>query len=235
MIGGDWLTLPGDDKPGTAIVPHEHRFAADVVGAQLNAKDAVDGEKRGDAEVAPVDPELDHAPPALHERNPIIEAVWRGLTKWQRSFIDALEECKWNNAAARRKLGDDAPGMTTLTRWRRQKDFAFIIQVRKSQAAAELLEKSDIIVHAGAIREAALEPKPVLYQGAPTGYTENQPEVALRANEQLAKLGGHLKQEDGGQMGQGPALIIQVVQRDGAVVDVTPRGVTIDLPGPGGS
>lgn len=224
MTGEDWLTLPGDEKPAASKALKV--FAGMV--SYLRTVQELNGEP-------PKETALDNAPATISDRNHLIERAWNGLSPMQRMYLEEYERQGCNHNATMRALGDRAPNPATVTSWKRLQDFAFVLKVRRTAQAAELLDKNGIVTAAGAIREAALEPKPILYQGVPTGYTEHQPDVALRANEQLAKLGGHLKQEDGGQMGQGPALIIQVVQRDGAIVDVTPKGVTIDLPGPSGA
>lgn len=178
---------------------------------------------------------LENSPAPVEERNKVIASMWARLTKKQQLYLQKLEENGFNQRATLRAMAPYNPSATTVVKWKREADFAFILNTRKVARAAEVLEKNSIALAAADIREQALEPKPILYQGAPTGYEENQPEVALRANEQLARLGGHMKNDDGPVTGQGPAFVIQVVQRDGGVVDVTPRGVTIDLPAPGGT
>lgn len=201
------------------------------------AAEATETESTG---TAPVETEASTLPTIHAERNAMITQAWNELTPTQRRYLELLERHEFNDMATRKSRygwgkGLSCPVPQTVTQWKRQPAFKLVLQVLKSAAAREVLHKDDIVVNAAAIRKMALTPKPILYQGSPTGYTEIQGDVALRANEQLAKLGGHLKQEDVMQGQQGPALLVQIIQKEGQVVDVTPRGVTIDLPGPHGS
>lgn len=232
MMMMDWLALPGDEVAEKTVEPASTDKTYSVQGAEQFAPPVV---RPIEDDEAPIEVQPEQPPAVMSERNAIIDRVWRALTKWQRAYLDALEENDFNSAATLRSLGDDAPGRATVSRWKREPDFSFILKVRKTTRAAELLEKNSLVLEAGHIREAALKPKPILHQGVPTGHYENKPDIALRANEQLAKLGGHLKGDDGPTQAQGPALLIQVVQAGGQIVDITPRGVTIDLPAPNGA
>jgi hypothetical protein len=226
-VTGDWLSLPAEPEKNSEA-PEVYKPL--VVFGQLPSLVPAIVELNPPSEVV-----TDVAPPAAEDRNRLIESIWQGLTSKQRRYLDELEKQNFNNRATLRKLGEVGPCTSTVSNWKRQKDFAFILKVRKTAQAMDALDKNNLVLHAAHIRDEALEPKPILHQGAPTGYTENEPDTALRANEQLARLGGHLKQDDGPAHQQGPAFLIQVVQRDGGVIDVTPRNVTIDLPAPGGT
>lgn len=191
------------------------------------------------ADTAPIEVSTLTLPAVPDERNALISQAWGELTDLQRFYLEVAEHNRFVYAATARSKEwtglVPCPARFSVRRWMKQPAFKLMMNVMKASAANEALSKDDIIVHAAAIREKALTPKPILYQGDPTGFTEIQGDVALRANEQLAKLGGHLKQEDVAQGQQGPALLVQIIQKEGQVVDVTPRGVTIDLPGPHGA
>lgn len=223
----DWLALPEPAEPEKNSKPPEVYKPLAVFSAFPSLANA-------HAEIEPPREVItDVAPPAAEDRNKLIERVWVGLTNKQRVYLDELEKQSFNNRATLRSLGTEAPDPATVSKWKRQEDFMFIMRVRKTAQAMDALDKNNLVLETVHIRDKALEPSPILYQGAPTGFFEYEPDTALRANEQLAKLGGHLKQDDGPAHQQGPALIIQVVQRDGGLIDVTPKGVTIDLPAPG--
>lgn len=188
------------------------------------------------ADAAPIEVEAAALPVVHVERNAVIAEAWARLTPLQRRFLEVAEKNRFNIEATRRARGSwvqmACPARETVSRWKRDPAFKLIFNVLRSAAAHEALNKDDIVVNAAAIRDLALKPKPILYQGAPTGIVEVQGDVALRANEQLAKLGGHLKQEEMTQGQQGPALLVQIIQGEGRVIDVTPRGTVIDLPPP---
>jgi len=179
--------------------------------------------------------------PAIHvERNAMIAQAWSELTPQQRAYLEETEKNRFSYTATRRailKFGKHAycPSDEQVRRWRKTPAFRLVFNVLKAALANEVLAKDDIVVNAAAIRELAMTPKPILYQGSPTGFTEVQGDVALRANEQLAKLGGHLKQDEVASGQQGPALVVQILQGEGKVIDVTPRGTVIDLPAPYGA
>lgn len=191
------------------------------------------------AGTAPIEVATPTLPAVADERNALIWQAWREISELQRRYLEIAEHNRFSYAATAKSSEWTAlvpcPARFTVLRWRKQPAFKLILNVMKAAAANEALSKDDLVVHAAAIRERALTPKPILYQGSPTGFTEFQGDVALRANEQLAKLGGHMKQEDVTQGQQGPALLVQIIQGEGKVVDVTPRGVTIDLPAPDGA
>jgi hypothetical protein len=225
-VTGDWLSLPAEP---------EKNSEAPVICKPLAVFGALPSLAHANAELEPPrEVVTDVAPPAAEDRNKLIESIWQRLTPKQQRYLDAFEKQSFNNRAALRALGEDAPDPATVSKWKRQEDFMFIMKVRKTAQAMDALDKNNLVLETVHIRERALEPTPILYQGAPTGFHEYQPDTALRANEQLAKLGGHLKQDDGPAQQQGPALVIQVIQREGGMIDVSPKGVTIELPAPSG-
>lgn len=175
-------------------------------------------------------------PSELVERNALVEKAWAGLRNKQQVYLDALRRHNFDSRAtmkALRKTGD-APNRATVHRWScEDQDFMFILKVTKALVRDEVIDPDKLLLRANNIAEQALERKPILYKGRKTGFYENHLDTALRANEQLMKTQKMLGNDDTQrQFAEGPALIIQVVQADGALVNVAPRGVTIDLPGP---
>lgn len=188
------------------------------------------------ADTAPIEVSTPTLPPVPDERNALISQAWREISELQRRYLEIAEHNRFSYAATAKSSEwghpDLCPARFTVLRWRKQPAFKLILNVMKAAAANEALSKDDLVVHAAAIREKALTPKPILYQGSPTGFTEFQGDVALRANEQLAKLGGHMKQEETMTGQVGPALIVQVLTRAGEVISAAPKGVVVDLPPP---
>ena len=199
----NWLTLEG---PAVADVPEQHD--------------------------APVEAALPAVPTEAQARNDLITQAWRELTEKQREFIREAEAHKFGIPATLRAMEPFGPKRNTIYRWLRTPAFALVWKCRLAAQTIELLDKSGVVAAAGHIRDQALKPKPVLFQGAATGFAEQNLGEALRANEQLARLGGHMKNEETVILNQGPGLVIQVVQKDGQVIDVAPRGVVVDLPPP---
>ena len=76
------------------------------------------------------------------------------------------------------------------------------------------------MLRAEEIADSALEPTPILYQGRATGFYENQKDTALRANEQLAKLGGHLKDAEKTQR-----VVVRVVNLAGPEDEAPPKQI----------
>lgn len=182
---------------------------------------------------APVEVVPAKVPAVLEERNKMIESVWNGLTWKQQLYLNTLETCDFNQAATLREMGHDAPVSHTISNWMKSPDFQFILLARKTMKATEALSKDDLVMNAAHIREKAMVPQDIVNKDGIIVGTEQKFDVALRANEQLAKIAGVMKGDgDAGGRERGPALVIQIVERDGGLTDVTPRGVTVDLPMP---
>jgi hypothetical protein len=218
---GDWLDDPAP--------PTEDWLAGADSGAASEESDA------------PIEVDAPPVPAVQSERNALIAQAWSELTKSQRIWLDWAQRNHFSYAATERamnrvqNLALVPPNRHTISRWRRQPAYKFIEGLMRSGAANEALSKNNVVLTAAQVRDAALTPKPILYQGEDTGFREIQGDIALRANEQLAKIGGHLKQDEAPSGAQGPALLVQIIQGEGKVVDVTPRGTVIDLPPPYGN
>lgn len=178
-------------------------------------------------------------PAEAGERNALLEKAWQGLRGKQQTYLDALRRHGFNKAATLRALEitGDAPHRLTVYKWTNEdQDFMFVLKVMKSIARDEVVDPDKLLLRADDIAEQALTPKPILYKGEPTGYYENQPDVALRANEQLMKtqrmLGGEQEEKTFG--GRSLTLVVQVVQSDGTLKDVTPSGVLVNVAQPDG-
>ena len=77
--------------------------------------------------------------------------------------------------------------------WNDDPEFAFCCKVLRQASYDTVIDKQRLVLRAHEIAEAAMTPKPILYQGAPTGYYEIQSTAALAANEQIMKATGLLK------------------------------------------
>lgn len=159
---------------------------------------------------------------------------WESLSDDQRVFLNTWRECRFNLARTIRVLSNTKhpASKTTLHRWRSGMAFEFVENLMRSSSVQEILNKDYLTVRQEDIVETALTPAPILHQGFATGHFEVELGVASKANETLLKLGGHLKDKDiDVNVGiVGPQFVIQVVQKDGEVRDITPRGVDIELP-----
>jgi len=176
-------------------------------------------------------------PADSEKRNAKVRRVWNKLSRNQQTFLDSLRKHNFNVSATARALANTSQAIhrVTANRWAREdEDYAFVLKVMKAIARDEVIDRDRLLLRADEIAEKALEPVPILYQGQPTGFFEHDLRTALSANEQLMKTQKMLGNDQEQQFQQGPALIIQVVQPRGEVIDVTP-GVKVDLPVPDGT
>lgn len=178
---------------------------------------------------------IDRAVTATEKRAQFI-AAWGQLTDHQRVWLNTWRESRFNNARTIRVLsGTIVPASkTTLHRWRTEPGFEYVEKVLRTASVEEILSRDYLAARHEDIAETAMTPAPILHQGVATGHFEADLGVAAKANETLMKLGGHLKDKELDlTVGiVGPALMIQVVQPDNTVKDITPRGVTVELPAP---
>lgn len=183
---------------------------------------------------APDDIELPSNP---LERAALVDNTWRILNDRQKLYLRTLKHSGFDKSSAIRKLrmsGDSVTRVTVMKWEQTNKNFIFILKVMKIIARNEVIDRDRLLLRADFIAEEAMKPKAILHKGVATGHFENHPDVALRANEQLMKATGVLK-EDARPVNEGPALIIQIVQSDGSnVIDVSP-GVPVLLPRPDAS
>lgn len=164
-------------------------------------------------------------------RTALARTCWDSLSETQRMLLTALRLHGFNARKVQRETG---LSRSTHKSWMHNPEYATMFRLWLQEAAGEARDPDRLLARHDDIVEELLTPKPILHQGAPTGYEEIQAAGAARANETLMKAAGLLKDKDlEVNVGiVGPAFTIQVVQADGTVRDATPRGVTIDLPPP---
>lgn len=180
-------------------------------------------------------PMLEVATEAREKRAQFI-ACWESLTDSQRVFLNTWRECRFNTNRTLRVLAGTAHGYskTSVLRWSEIPQYVHVRNLLKSASVEEILNRDNLVARHDDIVETLLTPKPVLHQGFHTGFYEVEAAAAGKANEVLLKVGGHLKEKElDVQVGiVGPQFVIQVVQPDGVVKDITPVGVTVSLPEP---
>ena len=183
---------------------------------------------------APSLPAVISIPSTFAERVALVEECWSRLTLAQRQFLTMARECRFNQRRALRELGDAAPAKNTVSRWMHNTDYLTVFRLWQAIAGEGALDKDRLLLRQDDIVETLLTPKPILYQGAPTGFEEVDGSAAARANETLMKAAGMLKDKDVEiNVGIiGPSLNIQVVMPSGDVRDVTGSGVPVALPKP---
>lgn len=173
-------------------------------------------------------------PATFAERLALVEGCWSRLTLSQRTFLSAMRENRMNARAANRQLFGKDWTASQHTAWMHTDDYATVVKIWRAHAAGEALDKDRLLARQDDIVETLMTPKPILHQGVPTGFEEVEAGAASRANETLMKAAGLLKDKDtdAGIGIIGPTLIVQIVQADGKVVDVTPHTVNAELPEP---
>jgi hypothetical protein len=178
-------------------------------------------------------PAVVNTPMEVAERVALLESCWSRLTLQQRTFLTTLREERFNARRAGRKLAG-VVGRTSHHNWMHESDYATVLQLWRGSAASEALDRDRLVARQDDIVETLLTPKPILHQGVSTGFEEVDATGAARANETLLKVGGHLREKEiDVSVGIiGPQFTIQVVQSDGAIIDVTPVGVPVELPEP---
>jgi hypothetical protein len=171
-------------------------------------------------------------PPTFAERVALVESCWARLSINQRTFLTAWRERRYNASAACRAIGL-SDSTKPMTKWMDNSDFATVVRIWRQHAAGEALDKDRLLARQDDIVETLMTPKPILHQGAPTGFEEVEAGAASRANETLMKAAGLLKDKDVDTgVNIGPTLIVQIVQKDGTVIDATPHTVNAELPEP---
>lgn len=173
---------------------------------------------------------------AAREKRAQFLVCWQSLTEAQRVFLNTWRECRFNMSRALRVLEGTQYGYskTSVLRWADSPQYVHVRETLRDASVEEVLRKSYLAARHEDIVETAMTPTPILHQGFATGHFEVELGVAAKANETLLRLGGHLKDKDVElNVGiVGPSFTIQVVQPDSSVIDVTPRGVTVELPDP---
>lgn len=194
----------------------------------------IDTEKPADGGLPGV-PMLAEAAEAREKRAQFIVS-WESLNESQRVFLNTWRECRFNTNRTIRVLAGTvhAYSKTSVQRWADIPQYAHVRDLLRTSSIQEILSRDYLAARQEDIVETLLTPKPVLHAGFHTGFYEVEAGAASKANETLLRLGGHMKDKDlEVNVGiVGPQFVIQVVQPDGAVKDISPRGVTIDLPAP---
>lgn len=66
-----------------------------------------------------------------------------------------------------------------------EKDYATVVRIWRATAASAALDKDRLLARHDDLVETLMTPKPILYQGVPTGFYEIEAGAAARANEAL--------------------------------------------------
>jgi hypothetical protein len=174
------------------------------------------------------------APSDPMERVRAFEKAWAELSDPQKKYLAALKDNSFRQGKAIEAIGKTRTYNSTVYRWRSNEHFAFIEKAMKADVVKDILERERLVIRHDNIVEDLLEPKPILYQGAPTGFYENQAGQAAKVNETLLRVGGHLKEEDQkNAFAHGPGLVIQVIAQDGTVqIAQVNNGIEIKQPTP---
>ena len=166
------------------------------------------------------------APSDPMERVRAFEKAWAELSVPQKSYLSALKDNNFRQGKAIEAIGKTRTYNSTVYRWRANEHYAFIEKAMKADLVKDVLERERLVIRHDNIVEDLLEPKPILYQGAPTGFYENQAGQAAKVNETLLRVGGHLKEEDQVAQRGGPAAQRLRVRCGGCW---TTRGVGVGL------
>jgi hypothetical protein len=135
-------------------------------------------------------------PDAVVRRNELLGEVWIKLPVRQRAYLLALRDSNFSERGAVKALmGTPFEVARTVVRrkWANNDNYALCYKLLLSDDAQRAMDKDRLVMRAAEVAEDAMEPKPILYHGVPTGFYEYNGDVALRANEQLMKVAGHLK------------------------------------------
>lgn len=161
----------------------------------------------------------------------LAESCWSRLTEKQRVYLAAWRDCRFNARAANRMLGYSEKTQFNYT-WMQQPDYATVARIWRANAAADALDRDRLLARQDDIVETLLTPKPILHQGAPTGFEEVEASAAARANETLLQAAGVLKSKDEVNVNVGivgPALNIQVMPLPPSK-NAEQQGTEVDLP-----
>lgn len=163
----------------------------------------------------------------------LVETCWARLTLKQKTFLQAWRECRYNARAACRQLGL-SENTRPMTAGMENPDFATVVKIWQANAAASALDRDRLLARQDDIVETLLTPKPILHQGAPTGFEEVEAGAAARANESLMQAAGILKSGKDVEVNVGvgiigPALHISVMPLPPSK-SAEVQGVPVDLP-----
>lgn len=161
----------------------------------------------------------------------LFDKAWEKLLQSQKTFLAAW---KGNGFNARRTFRDLGTPNNNESRWRQNKHYELCRKILQADVLPDVLDKARLVLRHDDCVEQLLEPKPILHQGMDTGFRENFPAQAAKANEVLLRLGGHLKDEQEAAPRVGPQLVVQLTNVvNGAIESETLIGVvTPELPVP---
>ncbi len=123
-------------------------------------------------------------PDDIVARAELVEKCWEKLSVKQKVFLNALRDCHFNARAATRTLAGAVTRTSHIT-WMHTEDYAMVMRLWQANAAREALNPERLLIRQDEIVETALTPKPILYQGVPTGLYEVDASTAARANVEL--------------------------------------------------
>lgn len=193
-MNGDWLesTAGGDWLSDEELAATAQRIEnAEKVAAQKAVDDV-----RAQAVVPVVRSEAE-LPVDAKKRSELLMECWGRLTDQKKMFLSMLRENHFNIRKTVRALEttNQSVSRTTVRRWvEEDEDYAFVLNVMTAVEVGDVVKKERLLLRADEIADEALAPKPILFRGVPTGYHENHPDTALRANEQLMKATGLLRE-----------------------------------------
>lgn len=170
-------------------------------------------------------------PAEYDSRLVLLSKCWSRLSVKQKRFLGALRENRLNARRAARSLNGEV-ARESHVKWMHEKNYATVVKIWQADVALDALDRDRLLGRQDDIVETLMTPKPILHQGQHTGFEEVEAGAASRANEVLMKAAGLLKDKDVDvNVGiVGPSFVIQVVQKDGTILDATPKGITVDLP-----
>ena len=134
----------------------------------------------------------------------------------QRQWIKAFLEGGCTKRGAKKILRDrlvTPPNDATVTRWQHTLEYVTALNVMKNYYAEMAgVDRDSILIKTGAVLDDALEPKPVLYMGEPTGYEQIDGNVAMRAIEFAGKVNRMIG--DDAQSARVTLQIVNIASRD---------------------
>lgn len=215
MADEDWLNEPAPDYP---------------VAKPDEGKPADDGSPGLPISLS----EIDRAASAQEKRRQFI-AAWDALTTDQKVFLNTWRESRFSYSRTRRVLEGTAiaASKTTLGRWRESLGFVLVEHMLRSASVEEILSRDAIVTRFEDIAETALTPQHILHQGVATGHFEVELGAATKANEMLAKLGGHLRDDTTNvnvAVGFIPTPVEIEVAADATVVEQKAIEASVELP-----
>lgn len=196
-MSGDWLESSDDDW----LTEPEQRYvgvieAAEKERAECAAREVEDVRANLPAVIAPVKPDIE-IPVDVKKQSELLMDCWNSLDEKQKLFLSLLRQNHFNVRKTVRALENTSVRLsrTTVRQWPELSDsYAFVLKVMTSTAVGDVVKKERLLLRADEIAEEALVPTPILHKGLPTGFYENHKDTALRANEQLMKATGLLRE-----------------------------------------